>query len=1330
MDKRDTALGLIQAAFSRAERKSAARVTTMTLAVLKNRLLDITDRRFNPLDFGAADMRAFVAQLSPHVIMIDPQGSNPSIKYVGDLGSASPADIAPQTKAPARKVAAVQREHLPGRGGRIRDDLWDAIMDYRSGLYYIWDDRAGIARPGHPDESFAMMPTITPVELAEWRLSFLNDHQTDLSGSDLASAQRWQELGLATTYLPSGLQQPWNREVALRVRLRIQEFFASPSSRISAPEPHATPSDQSHDDRESYVDLIGAAKNRGDAFTVGELLIRQVTDRPDEQPHQLFAQVVSAWGSARGVLLQPRSLEELSARLDLFISNNLANSFINALRRIEPVNSEINDEMRDFAFRIREGIATAFSVDTDKRSPLEFISAALTRLDEALAQGGAAVTRFLRSKPATAKIASVELLKVVRRLQPLLVCAEREFLSDLDVLLGPSFRKVCEAYERNEDSEVLRRAPEYLENIRSHRPSSNEPRLYSQAWQTFVQPVLDHLTTLIEEVTSRGELALAPALSLRSASTKAELRSVNSDIFLSFSVRNHGKGHARDVSLSHLGADNGEVLSLLVVEPAGPFDVPPGGEQLVRVCLVLKEEAKQLEMPIQWTCVNSVGNPVNFSELLLITQQVTEPDWAALLTDPPYTLNPIKREDRLYGRATTLAKLQLAAMAGTSTFVWGQKRIGKTSLLQVLANKLAMRNDTACILLRMGELASLHEGQLAHRIATRIADRIDPEIQVPAEGEFGAGVGLLVPFTESIAAKNSDKKLVVIIDEFDDLDPSFYTGERGRQFMKGLRSASEVGLTFFFIGSERMDAIYRRHQADLNKWTNVRLDRIDNRRDCQSLIEDPVKGVIEFDSQAIDFVIDYTSGNPFYIHNFCYQIFERCLQEHRTFVDTNDTYAVRQQLLRSLGATNFAHFWEDNPVLDAEEKRRDSAENCVALTCISAIGGRFETIDDLMEAQEALPLAPEDRSTSAELRRACARLLQRGVLEHRKDVEGQVIALQIFREWLGENARAQLLPAWCEHKTVLRTREEPVTSEEEKISVLDGSFPIGEDEMLAVAQRLIFCGRQKDVAEIKAWLRQFDDDSRVEVAFALLQRISEKGFINEGARALSVSKLEEMINAKRLSVGVGVWAMVKSRRDNLAIGYVDGEHKSGGALARELRASLRPGKCTPAVDLDVWMRGHVDSDAIVVLVDDFSGTGGTLVKGLRRFRQKISEEVWQRYIDEKRIALYVMYAFPEALDLLRKEFPGVEVSAANVFGDEVRACDDEAGIFNSADERNFARQVIQQLGRELTPGSPLGHGGMGALVVFHNATPNNTLPIFWSGGNVGERPWRPLFPRA
>ena len=106
-------------------------------------------------------------------------------------------------------------------------------------------------------------------------------------------------------------------------------------------------------------------------------------------------------------------------------------------------------------------------------------------------------------------------------------------------------------------------------------------------------------------------------------------------------------------------------------------------------------------------------------------QQVSEPNWDELISDPPYGLNPVKRPERLYGREQALRSLMLAAMSGASKFVWGQKRIGKTSLLQVLSAKLSERADTTWMLLRMGEVTSLHEGELARVVAQRLARDID-----------------------------------------------------------------------------------------------------------------------------------------------------------------------------------------------------------------------------------------------------------------------------------------------------------------------------------------------------------------------------------------------------------------------------------------------------------------------------------------------------------------------------------------------------------------------------------------------------------------------------
>ena len=87
------------------------------------------------------------------------------------------------------------------------------------------------------------------------------------------------------------------------------------------------------------------------------------------------------------------------------------------------------------------------------------------------------------------------------------------------------------------------------------------------------------------------------------------------------------------------------------------------------------------------------------------------------------------------------------------------------------------------------------------------------------------------------------------------------------------------------------------------------------------------------------------------------------------------------------------------------------------------------------------------------------------------------------------------------------------------------------------------------------------------------------------------------------------------------------------------------------------------------------------------------------------------------------------MNCTQCFGDEVRALSPHADIFEDDAEMRFVEEMVLQLGRELVPQVPLGFGDMGLLISFYNTIPNNTLPIFWSNGNVAEKPWKPLFPR-
>jgi len=148
-----------------------------------------------------------------------------------------------------------------------------------------------------------------------------------------------------------------------------------------------------------------------------------------------------------------------------------------------------------------------------------------------------------------------------------------------------------------------------------------------------------------------------------------------------------------------------------------------------------------------------------------------------------------------------------------------------------------------------------------------------------------------------------------------------------------------------------------------------------------------------------------------------------------------------------------------------------------------------------------------------------------------------------------------------------------------------------------------------------------------------------------------------------------------------------------------------------------------------VVADDFAGTGSTLEKGLRLLSKLIDDLRLPIYKD-RRVLCYVQYAFPEAVDHVRREFPWLEVLAIEVFPELLRAFDPEAQIFSGDGERLFARDVLLQIGRELYAEAPFGFGDIGGLVAFHNTVPNNTLPVFWSSGTMNDRAWKPLFPRA
>jgi hypothetical protein len=1073
---------------------------------------------------------------------------------------------------------------------------------------------------------------------------------------------------------------------------------------------------------------VTKCRNAGDFLGAGEWLASDLAYVDEDRVEELFCKIVALWASPLEVKLLPSSIGELIARMDEFLPKELSFAFVAATAALlrSQQKKSIPKPIRDLGFRLQQSISELFEVQP--RRPEDLCKAAAAKLEAVRADFLSAIDSFLQTKTVTAKIASIDVVKKSHQLKKLVLPEEKAIISEIDVLLGPNFRKFCESCERQETDRIIKRIPD-LKDHAQRSISSTVQRANSTLWNLTVSQIGRHILKLTDEATQKSEEATTPSLKLASDLIKLDLSMLDREMSFSSRLLNKGEGRASDIILE---TEISKLpVEIKILQPRIAFDVAGGSEQILTFEVILREPLDTIRIPLKWKCKTLPGRRHVDEDLLIIEQQNTQPDWDNLMRNPPYTINPIKRVDELFGRDNILSQLMLHASAGTSTFLWGQKRVGKTSVLQVLSGELEKKGNFVCIMLRMGQLAALHEGQIAHTIAKRLCEKISStDIIIPSEQEFGAGMSRLVPFAENLIHTCPEMKFVVIIDEFDDLDPAFYTGERGKLFVKALRSLSEIGLTFFFVGSERMDTIYTKHADDLNKWVNVYLDCIESREDCKQLVVNPVDGLIEYQPECVDFILDYCGGNPFYMHLLCSKIFMRCWQEKRTYVSESDLHNIMHSLIRSLGETNFSHFWTDNPILDEKKNAENSAENCLGLSCISHLGGSFESIDDLFTIQESLSLGISDRLSSRKIGNVIDRLRNRRILYSRESDNKIVISLPIFKDWLTHYTEFRVLTKWREF-CQKRVAHEEIKEAIRFPTAIEPSFPISEDDLLIVSQELLYCGKQKDVTEIRLWLRQFDDDVRIDIAFQLLRRLAERGYVSEGAKLQALSKIEEALYAKRRETGDGVWKVIRGKSDNFCITYVDTEMKSGATTARELMKRLRPGKSGSPNTLSDWMKSHVDKDALILIVDDFAGTGSTIKKGLEKFfSQEGIEDLLDRYLSERRILCYILYSFPRALQKLRESYPGVEFLAIHVFGDEVSALDSESGIFSNEEEIKFAQDVLIQIGRELTPQSPLGFGDMGALVVFHNTVPNNTLPIFWSSGTVNDKPWTPLFPRA
>jgi hypothetical protein len=774
--------------------------------------------------------------------------------------------------------------------------------------------------------------------------------------------------------------------------------------------------------------------------------------------------------------------------------------------------------------------------------------------------------------------------------------------------------------------------------------------------------------------------------------------------------------------------DVGSSESVVIDQPELHLgDIPPGEFALVFRMLVDRAETKvDFTVQLSWSQLFGQSGSVLFDAELV--GQDPNVNWAGLEHLEPYSLE-VAEGEMFVGRAAKVQAIanRLTKAQMTSTYITGQKRVGKTSLARAVLRNIEEKKGKYqyhSLYLEYGEYCRADAAATVKVLGEMMHDFLKgfvPRSVQPPLADFTGSLAPLNALARLLESNQPSRRFVVVLDEFDEIHPEMYRfGPLAETFFANLRTLStRRNLAFLLVGGERMPFIIGAQGDQLNKFAREPLDyfsRSSEWADYVELVTKPVKGALNWDEPAINALYNLTNGHPYYTNLLCGRVFSRAVRERDTEVIPSNVEEAANALIPELDTNAFAHLWKDG--IDAAREQAEVSEL-----------RRLRVLVGLGRA-----LRVKEGRVSSIIRHVGSLRLQehevRPVIEdfHRRDIVAEhfeivTFTLPLFQRWLQEVGVKKLIASTFADELETEIRR-----------VEDEAFVNASEIQAVVSKWEPYKGRAVGAEALRAWLGQVPTFQDQRLLFKIAQHV----------RFVSIVEIERMLThahekVVRLRIGtetIGRKARNEKRRD-IWVTYVGGPGKSSAFFARRyakdndilMECVMDSGKVgarlsAPQVNPD-------DIPRVVVIVDDLLGTGETLGDALNVFLTEFGSAFSKKAIP---IMVIGLIATQEGEITLRRKLPRIDGLA--IF---IHICEyldenayafptDSFGFWKDGQEKDRAKSLCVRLGTGLYK-EPLGYAGQGLLLTFPDTCPNNSLPILFAT-RTGTNPWTPLFSRT
>ena len=277
---------------------------------------------------------------------------------------------------------------------------------------------------------------------------------------------------------------------------------------------------------------------------------------------------------------------------------------------------------------------------------------------------------------------------------------------------------------------------------------------------------------------------------------------------------------------------------------------------------------------------------------------------------------PVRREDMFFGRYDLLQRI-VDTVPNNSVMIYGERRIGKTTLLYQLAGRLREVNDTDYWFVPLFiDLEGTPEGTFFHFLMEEIlngamtlpnaAEELHPNLTELlyyqtsdpdyTDREFSRDLrDLIEQLQEYRAARHPLKRLrvILLIDEIDFMsDYNRILQQRLRRiFMRDF--AATLGIV---VAGIQIRKDWDRIEAPwYNLFNEIELQPF-NREHAFELLTEPIRGFYRWEPKAIEMVIGFSEGRPYRLQLYGLESVNNMLAENRRVISVDDVIASRSRI--------------------------------------------------------------------------------------------------------------------------------------------------------------------------------------------------------------------------------------------------------------------------------------------------------------------------------------------------------------------------------------------------------------------------------------------------